>query len=244
MKTLDAARERPGRRAVVSRDVVVTAREFVSERMLRLTLGGDDLAPVVHPSPGSWVKLFVPDPDGSGEHGRAYTIRGHDPVRNEIEIDVVLHDGGIMPRWARGSRIGEPARVGGPRASGAPSAAASSVLLLGDETSLPAIAAILEREYADRPLLALIEVGDLGDRQELRTPSRAEVRWLHRRTGSAPGSLLVDAGSRVEIDPGAAVWFAAEASSAQVFRRMLRGVEVAEFHVQGYWRQGVRDYRE
>lgn len=248
MHPASANAARPARRPTTSREVVVTAREQITEHMLRLTLGGDDdLAPVVHGTPGSWVKLFVPDPGDpsrAGEHGRAYTVRGFNPISNEIDIDVFLHDGGTMPRWAESCAVGETARVGGPRPSGAPGRDAASMLLFGDETSMPAIAAILERERGHRPIHAWIELADDADRQEITLSRGAGITWLRREAGAAPGSALVHSATRLRFEPDAGVWFAAEAGAAQRFRGLVRGLGVADLHVQGYWRAGVGDYRE
>ena len=235
---------RGDRRPAVSRDVVVTSRTTISEHMLRLTLGGTDLIAAVHDSPGAWVKLFVDEPDGFGEHGRAYTVRGFDPVRDEISIDIFLHGLGTMPRWASECAIGTRARIGGPRPSGAPSRAAKRMVLFGDETSLPAIAAILEREHSHRPVAAFIEVADERDRQELEAPGSATTTWFTRRRGEAPGSQLLAAATQTEFTADTGVWFAGEAASAHWFRRKLRPLTLAELHVQGYWRSGVGDYRE
>lgn len=244
MTTLNATPPRAPRRAAILRDVAVTARELVSERMLRLTLGGHDLAPVVHDSPGAWVKLFVPLAGGEGEHGRAYTVRGFDPIRDEIIVDVFLHAGGTMTGWAKDCRIGSPARIGGPRPSGFPGAAAASLLLFGDETALPAISAMLEREHRERPMHAHIEIGTPGDRQELELPPRTTVSWLLRSPGEAPGARLLAAAPRARLDPNTGVWFAAEAGAAHEFRRLARTLPLAETHVQGYWRLGAQDHQE
>ncbi|MBP6684378.1 MAG: siderophore-interacting protein [Leucobacter sp.] len=244
MATTATRPPRGDRRPIISRDVVVTSREQVTEHMLRLTLGGSDLIAAVHDTPGAWVKLFVDEPDGFGEHGRAYTVRGFDPVRDEISIDFFLHGVGTMPRWASECAIGARARIGGPRPSGAPSPAAATLALFGDETSLPAIAAILEREHSHRTIKAFIEVADERDHQELEAPDSATTTWLPRRRGEAPGSQLLAAAERTEFTEDTGVWFAGEASSAHWFRRKLRALTVAELHVQGYWRSGVGDYRE
>ncbi len=248
MPSAPANATRPARRPTVSRNVVVTAREQITEHMLRLTLGGDDdLAPAVHGTPGSWVKLFVPDPrdpSGSTEHGRAYTVRGFNPMSNEVDIDVFLHNGGTMPRWAESCTVGETARVGGPRPSGAPGRDAASMQLFGDETSLPAIAAILERERGHRPIRAWVELADDADRQEIALSRGAGITWLRREVGAAPGSALMDTATRQRFEPDAGVWFAAEAGAAQRFRGLVRGLALADLHIQGYWRAGVGDYRE
>lgn len=235
------------RRFSRTRDVVVTAREHITEHMLRVTLGGTNLTPVVHDSPGAWVKLFVPHPSGEGEHSRAYTIRSHDPFRDEISIDVFLHVGGVMSDWARSCHVGEPARVGGPRSSGAPNRAATELALFGDETALPAISAILERELHQRhgrPVRAAIELSDPRDEQELRAPQHAGITWLHRGHADAPGALLAEELLRFPVSTGTGVWFSAEAHAVQSARRRLRERDLEHLHFQGYWRDGVSDYRE
>lgn len=88
-------------------DVVVASRDRVSEHMLRLTLGGTDPHCHRRRHPGVWVKLVVDEPDGSGEHCRAYTVRGFDPVRDEISIDVFLHGLGTIPAGHRSAQSGQ-----------------------------------------------------------------------------------------------------------------------------------------
>ncbi|MGO2140025.1 MAG: siderophore-interacting protein [Leucobacter sp.] len=246
MHTPPPTTERTTRRANTTRDVVVTSREHVSEHMIRLTLAGHGLLAVVHETPGSWVKLFINEPDGFGEHGRAYTVRGFDPVADEIIIDVFLHGAGTVPEWAERCAIGSRARVGGPRPSGWPSRGTESLFLFGDETSLPAIAAMLEREHSHRNVSAFIELGDDRDRQDFELPrtSAAVTTWLTRGRGEKPGSQLLAAANDARFTPESGVWFAGEAASAHWFRHRLRDRGVAELHVKGYWRSGVGDYRE
>ncbi|GAA1324254.1 siderophore-interacting protein [Leucobacter albus] len=241
---MQAPIKRTDRRPSTARDVIVVAREYVSENMIRLTLAGHDLIATVHDSPGSWVKLFVDEPDGFGEHGRAYTVRGFDPVADEITLDIFLHGAGTIPTWATRCSIGARARVAGPRASGAPSRATQSLALFGDETSLPAIAAILEREHSGRRAHAYIEVADERDEQDLSLPDNASTTWLTRRRGEQPGAQLLAAAKRTAFSDSMGVWFAGEAAAAHWFRHALPASRVAELHVRGYWRSGVGDYRE
>lgn len=238
------AATRRDRRPTVTRDIVVTAREQLSPRMLRLTLGGDDLVATVHDTPGAWIKLFIDELDGFGEHGRAYTVRSFDPMRDEITIDVFRHGAGTVARWAHESRIGTRARIGGPRASGAPTSAATALTLFGDETALPAIAAILEREHSGRTIAATIELGDDRDRQDIALPRGAAITWLTRGNGERPGTQLLAAAEQAAFPRTAGVWFAGEAASAHWFRHRLQALDIAQLHVQGYWRSGVGDYRE
>ena len=238
-----ASSKRQPRRQTVSREVIVTAREYITEHMLRITFAGEDLHAVVHGSAGSWVKLFITSPTGD-EHGRAYTVRGFNPFTNEIDIDFFIHQGGRMPAWAATCQIGERARVGGPRRGGAPTADVAALTLFGDETSLPAIQAITERAHADQVVTAFIELGDDADRQHTEHPNHVTVTWLTREAETAPGTALLRIAAAQTFAQDTAVWFAAEARSAQLFRRILAHHSPATAHIQGYWRNGVGDYRE
>jgi NADPH-dependent ferric siderophore reductase len=104
----------------------VTGTERITPRMVRITLGGEDLAGFTPVAPDQQVKLFFPRPghvrpvvpempvDGDvmtwyqaymavpepeRPWMRSYTIRRYHPDRREIEIDFVLHgaDGGHGP---------------------------------------------------------------------------------------------------------------------------------------------------
>lgn len=238
-----APTRRQARRQIASRDVVVTAREYVTDHMLRITFAGEDLHAVVHGTAGSWVKLFITTPAGE-EHGRAYTVRGFNPFTNEIEIDFFIHQGGRMPQWAASCQLGERARVGGPRRGGAPAGDIAALTLFGDETSLPAIQAIAERAHDGQAVSAFIELGDDADRQHTTRRGNVAITWLSRDAGTPPGSELLRVAATQQFASDSAVWFAAEARAAQLFRQILADHSPATAHVQGYWRSGVGDYRE
>lgn len=134
---------------------------------------------------------------------RTYTVRSVRPATAdrgvEVDVDLVLHGvGGPASAWAtallaaeRGTGhevdrdvllCGPNAAHGGPyggREWRAPSPA-RDLLLVGDETALPAIAAILAELPADATGTALIEIPSAVDELELRTPARFSVRWLAR----------------------------------------------------------------
>jgi NADPH-dependent ferric siderophore reductase len=69
---------------------------------------------------------------------------------------------------------------------------ARRLLLAGDETAAPAIAAILEALPAGRAARAFVEVPDAEDRLPLHLAPGAELTWLPRE-GAAVGSRLVPA---------------------------------------------------
>lgn len=197
--------------------VVRTRR--LSPTLVRITLGGPELARVVSGGRDQRFKLFLPrpgqdvpvlpdvlderwyarwramDPDVRGVM-RTYTIRAVRAEPAELDVDFALHgDLGPASRWARRAAPGDPVSVLAPVAPEnggvdfAPPTDARWVLLAGDETALPAIAGILAWLPAGLPVRAWIEVADPADMAELPTAAHAEVTWLVRPPGTAASPL-------------------------------------------------------
>ncbi|GAB7193055.1 hypothetical protein NUM3379_37640 [Kineococcus sp. NUM-3379] len=162
-------------------------------------------------APADWFGWWRALPQERRPVMRTYTVRAHRP--GELDVDVVLHgiaaDGtptahaGPAATWAAGARPGDPVVVLGPTAPGtgrmwgvefAPPPAARSLLLAGDETAVPAVAAILEALPAEAVVTALLEVPHAGDIVALSTRATAEIQWLPRSGHrSAHGQLLAAA---------------------------------------------------
>ena len=179
-----------------------------------------------------------------GSHGvalRSYTARRQDTVAGRVEIDFVLHGDGPAATWAGAAAPGALLAVAGAGALG--DRAAAELLLVGDETALPAITRILGAAAPDTRGLALVEVADAAEEQPLPAPAGVAVRWLHR-DGTPPGesTLLVDAVAALE-PPGGEVfaWVGAESAAVRAIRADLRGrwgLGRAQHHAIGYWRRG------
>jgi NADPH-dependent ferric siderophore reductase len=183
----------------------------------------------------------------AGAHGvslRSYTARRQDPRRGELDVDFVLHGDGPAATWAAAAAPGAVLAV----ASSAPlgDAPAARLLLAGDETALPAIARILAAADPAARGLALLEVADAGEAQELEHPAGVELRWLHR-DGTPPGESTLLADAVAALDPPAAgaddvfAWVAAESAAVRAVRADLRGrwgLGRARHHAIGYWRRG------
>ena len=180
-----------------------------------------------------------------GNHGvamRSYTARRQDPGAGEVDIDFVLHGDGPAATWAAAAVPGSPVGI----ASAAPlgDAPARELLLVGDETALPAISRILASAPAGTRGTALLEVADAAEEQPLQAPAGVSVRWLHRG-GAEPGTgtLLVDAVAALPRPEGEDVfaWVAAESATVRAVRADLRtrwGLGRARHHAIGYWRRG------
>jgi NADPH-dependent ferric siderophore reductase len=180
-----------------------------------------------------------------GAHGvslRSYTARRQDPAAGEVEIDFVLHGDGPAAAWAAAAQPGNLlGSAGGGDLGDRP---AGHLLLVGDETALPAISRILAAAAPGTAGVALVEVAGPEEEQPLPAPTGVDVRWLHRG-GVAPGesTLLADAVAALDR-PGTDdffAWVAAESSAVRAIRADLRGrwgLSRAQHHAIGYWRRG------
>ena len=203
-------------------EVAVVRADRLSPSFVRVELGGPCLADfgVAGPLYDQRIKLVFP-----GEHRRTYTVRD---VRGEgaatrLVVDLVVHGDahgapGPACRWARRAAVGDRLVLMAPRRGAAfggiefDPGTARRLLLAGDETALPAIAAILEQLPAGAAGAAFVEVPHPDDVQAVRHPEGVEVVWLPRgdephgvRLRSAVlehlGAGPVPADEGIEVDP-------------------------------------------
>ncbi|WP_312739003.1 siderophore-interacting protein [Stenotrophomonas sp.] len=166
-------------------------------------LPGQD-APDV-PSGEDWYAHYRALADDQRPPMRTYTLRQLRAAQGEVDVDFVLHgETGPASRWATHARPGDRVVLLAPDAECAessegwewkPPAGVGQVLLVADETALPAVAGILEELAAqvDPPrVLALLEVAGEGGAIALKEPPTAELMWLPRGQ-AAYGQALVQA---------------------------------------------------
>ncbi|MFI6262626.1 siderophore-interacting protein [Micromonospora sp. NPDC051006] len=202
--------------------VEVRAVRQLSPSFVRVTFTGPDLDRFADNGYDQRIKLALPLPgrhgvrlpDGPDWYARwralpepernpirTYTVRAVRPHAAEVDVDLVVHgDSGPATRWARRVRPGDEIAILGPDAGydgdhggvefRPPST--GQLLLAGDETAVPAIAAILERLPLDARGRVLLEVPDAADALPLTAPPGVEVTWLARGVGGH-GSELVPA---------------------------------------------------
>jgi NADPH-dependent ferric siderophore reductase len=184
--------------------------------------------------PAQDVELHLRDATGRRVK-RRYTIRQHRPASGEIDLDVLLHGDWPGSSWGSTARPGDAVEFQGPRGK-LELRPAPWHLLVGDESALPAIAAICEALPAEEAPLAVIEVESAADELPI---TRADVRWVHRGPAE-PGTpdLLVPAVAGSSWPPGAGqAYLMGETRSMVALRAVLeqRGFAHEAIFVKGYW---------
>lgn len=256
--TAPATPQRIRREPPSFRRLRVRSIEPLSERMLRIVLGGDELAGFVIESPASSVRLLLP-PNGrdaiemptwtgnqfelaNGDRApiRTFTPRYVDVERLELTLDVALHDHGAATDWARRASVGDEVAISGPGRSELLDPSATSFLLAGDESAIPAIGQLLEWIDPAHRVDVHIEIAVPSARFELPQHPNATITWYDAEPDAAPGASMVAAVEGLDTLPDA-VWVAGEAAAVQRIRTHLfdvRGRSRRDVTARGYWKQG------
>jgi NADPH-dependent ferric siderophore reductase len=225
------------RRSPPQRAVVVRA-EQLTPRMRRVTVQADTMRDVAI-RPAQDVELLLRERSGRRVK-RRYTIRHARPDTGELDLDVLLHGAGPGAQWGATVQPGDEVEFQGPRGK-LELRTAPSHLLIGDESALPAIAAICAALRENEPALAVIEVQDTAD--EL--PVGAAVRWVHRgATPAGTGDLLLAALADLEeVRTDAHAYLMGETRAMVTLRAALeeRGIAHEAIFVKGYWNLGRPD---
>jgi len=217
----------------------VVAGTTLTPRMRRVTLRCPALAGA-EVRPAQDVELLLREPSGRRVK-RRYTISRFRADRGELDLDVVLHGDGPGARWGATAQPGDPVEFQGPRGK-LELRPAPWHLLVGDESALPAIAAIAEAlSAADEPALAVVEVHDPDEQQPI---AAADVRWVHR-AGAAPGGaeLLGAALAGLQPPAGARAYLLGESRAMIALRPLVEAAGIAHENVfvKGYWNVGRPD---
>lgn len=240
----------------------------VTPRMRRVTFAGPEVEAFLSVTGPPNIKLYFPGADGrldlparenhryvwapgQRDRVRTYTMRRADVQAGELDVDFVRHgDEGLASAWAE--RVAPGDRLGLLAGGGLVPGVCDWIVLVADETGLPAVGWILEHLPLATRGLAIIEVADAGEEQDLRRPPGVEVRWLHR-DGAPAGStrMLQDAvlglalPSQDVVAAGgtARVWVAAESAVVRELRRHLRaaGFDRRQQLIIGYWHHGITE---
>jgi len=240
------------------RTAPVVRRTQVTPNIVRITVGGPGLEGFHSYQADDHVRLVFPDPDGTlrlpvPNEGltldwprpfplsRKYTVRRYDADAQELDLDVVVHEGGVGSAWASSVRVGDDVAIAGPPGAKAFAHNYEHYVFAVDTTALPATARWLEESPADVSAHLVIETDDAADHAyPLASREGVSVTWLVRE---GTRSLLAETVQALDLPDARTFLFAAgEADDIKPLRAWSRGRLDSLF--TGYWKRGVADLED
>lgn len=237
------------------RPLEVRRVEDRSPRLRRVVVGGPALSGFAIDRPAASVRLLLPR-DGGGlvlptwngneflfADGTRPPIRTLTPLDagsdGELALEVALHGPSALTTWARSTEPGAPVALSGPGRGYEVDRTATSFLLVGDESALPAITTLVPALPHGAVVDVVVEVADAVARIDLPPHPRLEVEWCPG-SATAPGDAMYAAVVARSVVAGTRVWAAGEAAAVQRLRRHLFdecGLARADAVVRGYWKR-------
>jgi len=252
--------EVPARREPPPFRLVTVARVAArSASLVRVTLAGPELEGLDPGLPAASVRLLLPRAgatevvvptwngneflydDGARPAIRTLTPLAFDAATLELDVEIVLHGDAPLSRWAASATPGTPAAVSGTGRGYAIDPHATSFLLAGDESAVPAIATLLPHLPAGASVRVLVEHRAEAEPVALPDHPGATVTWCALGADEPPGAALVAAVEAEELGPDVGVWAAGEAAAVQQIRTHLFevvGLPRSQAVVRGYWKHG------
>ena len=173
--------------------------------------------PVIPPVAEDYYAGWMGAPDEVRSPMRTYTIRDIVRAGSEVRlvVDLVVHDDtghgtGPACRWALAAQPGDVIQVIAPHRATSyggtefdPSGR-RHVLLIGDETAVPALARILEDLGPGHTGEVFVEVPTAADILDLPTPSGFESKWFTRNGGECGRRLVQEVRRHLGLPPSTA----------------------------------------
>lgn len=215
------------------------------------------------PSTRAWQQLRNALPEADRNLMRTYTPSAVRPELGQVDVDFVLHENpGPASSWALQAAAGDELVISGPdiRAGNMlqgiqwQPGQAHHLLLIGDETALPAMRNIVTTQGPGTQLQALLEVSEPADALTWQAPPTLSTvsASVQARNGAPYGDRLRALATSWAKRSGSAAagqggdffaWIAAEAALAAGLRHLLvreYGIASSRVHFQGYWNAGPR----
>lgn len=168
--------------------------------------------------PDGWYAAWLALPEHERGHVRTYTARAVEGEGDDrqLVVDFVLHgpDGhggapaGPAGSWAEEATVGDEIGLLAPRRGHERSfggiefapADARRLVLVADETAVPALGSIAEALPADADGIAVVEVPDATDFLDVRFPPGIEAHWIARGDRGRGSQTLATLRSCLRLD--------------------------------------------
>lgn len=240
------------------RTAAVLRTERVTPNIVRVTVGGPDLDGFHSYQADDHVRIVFPDPDGTlrlpvpNEEQmldwpkpfpttRKYTVRRYDAAAREMDLDAVVHEGGVGSAWASSVAVGDTVAVAGPPGAKSFPHNYDHYVFAVDTTALPAAARWLEESPSDVSAQFVVETDDAADHAyPLASREGVSVTWLVR---SGARSALAETVRGLDLPDARTFLFAAgESDDIKPLRAWSKGRLDSLF--TGYWKRGVADLED
>lgn len=236
----------------------------ISPSIRSITFTGERLGDYPTQCEGGHIKIFLaPDLKSQpalpilSEHGRSwptdkprpfvrtYTVRAIRPEVKEIDIEFAMHDGNEGPAYlfARDAVEGNWMGITNPGGPDPLLPHSQHYFMAGDSSSLPAIAALLEKMHAKATGKVVLRLDHPDDMRELIKPAGIEVIWVCG--GINKTEELINTFKSWDIpSEDASFWIAGEDQIIRDLRRFVRrdkGFGRESIYAIPYWRYGYNE---
>ncbi|MET0991371.1 MAG: siderophore-interacting protein [Lacisediminihabitans sp.] len=191
---------------------------------------------------------------------RNYTVREARRVEAgwELDVDFVVHRSpldssgrggeveGVAAQWALGAQPGDTAGFLAQACIFDPDNGASHVVVIADESGVPAAEGISASLASDVRSTFVLEVPHGDDPRSLATDDRSTLHWLVRDDDALqPGSVILEHLDGIELPTESYIYIVGEAAFVLAARASLlgRGIPKAQIRTCAYWRRGRRPGR-
>lgn len=244
----------------------VVSRIQLTPRYVRITLAGTAVRDLYFQSPDDDVRVAIPldldaipgdlqvsyEPEYSVSYPddappyeiKAYTIRRYDANAAEIDLEIALHDKGHGDFWARNAKPGQTVLVAGAWGSFVYEGPMDHIVLIGDETALPAISHWIERLQSPTAATVVVEIQNEAEQIHFHPADGVDVtvHWVHRRDARPGRNPLLEQAVRAHVPllNNCLYWGNGESSTMREIRRYLvdeLGVHRKGIQLGGYWKR-------
>ncbi len=227
----------------------------LTPNMIRVIFAGPELEGFPEGSEGGNCKIMMPGFGESRKHfakrltegtppvRRTYTVRSFNSKRQELAIDFVAHgDDGPASRWATHTVPGDFLGFAGPSAPKVVHFNADWYLIAADPSAIPMAAATLEAMPRDAKGVAVFEITEEQDRQDIDAPKGVPLHWLvhsNPQTHSTAQETFIRAFDWPEGRVQTCI--AGESSAIRNLRKILnqeKKLPRSDTYISGYWKIG------